>query len=97
MGYVQYQRDRPVLNYVFARLGPKGWAQLANPAPAVPDPHAAAARRVFLAEYDLAEYRVQRVPKPAAQDFLAALKKRRVPPWVLAIAPLDEIRAVGGE
>lgn len=32
-----------------------------------------------------------------ARDFMTALKKKRVPGWVLAIAPFEELKAKAGE
>ena len=91
-------RDRAFLNYHFGKLGKEGWKALAEPDPKeLPDPHVRAARGAFLADYGLPEHQQSRVTRRAAVDFLRALKARRVPGWVLNLAPYEDIKTLGGE
>lgn len=95
MGFVRYQRDLPAMNYHFGKLGAAGWKALVEPDGEAPDPYQERARAVWFAGYDLPE--LKGVSKRTARDFKRALKKKRVPSWVLNLAPLQEINQIGGD
>lgn len=97
IGFIRYQRDLPTLNYHFSKLGPEGWKNLVEGSDGPPDPYQERARAIWLEPYDLPEFKATQVHKGAARDFLHALKKKRVPQWVLSIAPFGEIQKAGGE
>ncbi|AWN24001.1 hypothetical protein DKM44_12805 [Deinococcus irradiatisoli] len=97
-GFMLYLRDRPMLNYHFSKMGEAGWKAMAEPDENTPpNPYIKRAMAEHLSAYNLPEFANRTVPKRAAREFLKALKKKRVPSWVLAIAPYQEIQEVGGE
>lgn len=85
------------MNYHFGKLGAEGWRALVEPDGEAPNPFQERARAIWFAGYDLPEFQLQKVSKATGRDFLRALKKKRVPQWVLSLAPLDEIKQAGGE
>ncbi len=85
MSWLLFLRDRPMRDYQFMKLDHK---KLANPDPdELPDPSTTKARKVYFAGYGLPEHVGAWPTRHAARDFVQALKKKRVPNWVLAIAP----------
>ncbi|EYB67417.1 hypothetical protein DEIPH_ctg041orf0013 [Deinococcus phoenicis] len=91
-----YLRDRAMRDYHFMKVDKKALAEA--DLSSNPDPVDVKARERFLSVYDLPEYRSKKITKRAAQDLKRALKKRRVPAWVLAVAPpLAEIEELAGE
>lgn len=42
------------------------------------------------------EDRADGIPEDAAKDFVAGMKAKLIPPWVLQVAPLDAIKRAAG-
>lgn len=97
VGFIRYQRDLPMLRYHFSKLTEEQRREMVEGTTGPGSPYYARAWGLFLADYDLPEFRIVRVHRGAAVDFMAALAKKRVPNWVLALSPFDEIQQVADE
>lgn len=97
VGFIRYQRDLVMLRYHFSKLSDDQRKEMAEGKVTEGNPHHARAWARWVADYDLPEYRVQRVHRGAAQEFMRALGKKRVPNWVLTLAPFEEIQDVARE
>ncbi|WP_157451595.1 hypothetical protein [Deinococcus aquatilis] len=97
MGFVRYQRDLPAMNYHFGKLGAAGWKALVEPDDTPADPYQERARNIWFAGYDLPELKARKVSKGVRRDFKRALKKKRVPNWVLNLISADEFKQLGGD
>lgn len=86
-----------MLNYHFWKLGEENWKAMAEGGSGEKNPYYEKAMARFLTPYGLPEFFMQRVHQGAACEFMRAMKKRRVPSWVLLIAPYDEIQQVAKE
>lgn len=84
-GWILYLRDRAIRDYAFVKVDKERLANADLTEP--PDPVTVKARNRFLASYGLPEMRGQELTRRTAQDFVKAVKKKRVPNWVLAAAP----------
>lgn len=96
LGQVLYLKDRAILAYHWSKFRDEDVEALLNP----PEKDDKAKKRErgylrFIRPYGLPD--ATRIPVDAAQEFLTALKKNRVPAWALGIAPLAEIREEAGE
>lgn len=96
IGFIRYLRDLPMLNYHFSKLGPEGWKNLVEPDGDPPNPHHDRARAVWLAPYDLPEYTKRPMHRGARRDLARALKRRRVPNWVLNMLSAEELKDLEG-
>lgn len=97
LGEVLFYRDRAQLQYHFGKIGEEGIAELLKPASA-PTPAERARLRAwkkFIAGYGLPDSNP--ISESAAQEFLAAVERSRVPAWALLVAPLDDIKEAAGE
>lgn len=91
LGQVLFLRDRALLLYHFSKYGDEAVADLLKPRVETGKPSDRdRAWNVFVQEYGLNVARG--IDQDTAREFLAALKAGRVPDWVLAIAPIPEIR-----
>ena len=86
-----------MLNYHFWKLGEENWQAMAEDKPTPKNPYYEKAQAKWLAPYGLPEFWQPRVHRGAAREFMHAMKKGRVPNWVLLIAPYDEIQQVAKE
>jgi|GEM_PF-6447498 len=89
VGTVLFLRDRPMLMYHFGKIPESEYPTLI--AGSAPNPVRQQAFEAFTAHYRLPGR--SRIPQQAAREFLAASEALRVPEWVFACAPIQEIRA----
>lgn len=97
MGFIRYQRDLPTLRYHFSKLTEEQRKEMAEGRAGPGSPYYERAWAKWLADYALPEFWQPRVHQGAALDFMRALKKGRVPNWVLSAAPFEEIQQVAAE
>lgn len=97
MGFIRYQRDLVLLRYHFSKLTEEQQKELAEGKVSEGSPYFTRAWARWVADYDLPEFQVQRVHQGAAEEFMGALGKKRVPNWVLTLAPFEEIQQVARE
>lgn len=90
-GPVQYMRDLPTLELHFSQMSREQINALANPKPNGGDAMAKLAWANFTSRYKLGAAAAG-VSRKAAREFLEASRAGTLPGWVVACAPVADIR-----
>lgn len=92
---MRYLHDQATLAQHWSQFQAEDVDRILNPTPpGEPEHRRARAYQRWIASYGLGD---SGPSAEASQDFMTALTKGRVPKWVLAIAPFEEMKQKAGE